>query len=176
VLATRQWVENVVIGLNLCPFAQGVLRSNDLAINVLSTTDEAVILHYLDEKACQLSTLSAQATALVVLTTGFESFLDYLDLIDLAEQLFEQCGLAGEVQIASFHPHYQFEGSEYDDMANRTNRSPYPMLHLLQESAVSDAVDRHPDVSAIPDQNMQRLRNMSEQEWETVSKNTGEMP
>lgn len=98
-----------------------------------------------------------QATTLFVLPVGFELFDDYLDLLALAEALLEDLGYAGVLQIASFHPQYQFEGTELNDVSNWTNRAPYPILHLLKEESVSKAVDAHTDPDAIPENNIRTL-------------------
>lgn len=171
--ATRQWIHNVVLGLNLCPFAHAVVKSEGLDVVVVLSPDTETVLHNVVEQAEQMLRSNHETTVIVALAHGFDAFADYLDVLDLAQALFDELELTGKVQIASFHPHYQFSDSDYDDKANYTNRSPYPLLHLLQESAVSKAVDQHPDAAAIPDRNVKLLRTMKQEELDILCRLEG---
>ncbi len=168
--ATLDWVERVVVGLDLCPFAKWPLKVNQLKIHVSS---EVAVDAILADFAFQMNSLCQQpepsATILMVLTELGESFDDYLALLELAQALLVDLGFEGVLQIASFHPHYQFEGLDFDDPANYTNRSPYPMLHLLQEDAVQQAINYYPDTSEIPKRNEALMRSMSEAQLQALT-------
>jgi len=157
---TRNWVTRVVVGLNLCPFANAVIKSEHLAIVVEASTSLETVLGSLVAQCENVLQASEQDTVLMVLPHGFDQFDDYLDLLALAQSLLSELELDEHLQLASFHPHYQFDGTNYDDVENFTNRSPYPMLHLLQETAVEKAVAAHPDTQAIPQRNINLLQNM----------------
>jgi hypothetical protein len=155
----HDWVMRAVVGHNLCPFARAALPGLDLIVG--PSTLEGV-LHTVAAHALSLAerSLDTPATTLVVVPEGFEDFGDFLDLVYTAEQLLADAGLEGVIQIATFHPDYLFEGLAPDDLANHTNRAPWPTLHLLREHDVSEAVQRHPDPGAIPERNMRHLRAM----------------
>ncbi len=155
------WVRQIVVGLNLCPFANTVVKSGELVLFTEHQSGFEPVLNSFNQQCELLRDASEQATTLFILPNGFSDFDVYLDLLGVAEALLADVGFEGVLQIASFHPHYQFEGSTEDDMANYTNRSPYPMLHLLKEAAVEQAIDKHPDTQAIPGRNIELLRSMS---------------
>ena len=167
VAATRVWLERAVIGLQLCPFAKAVYV-NDQVRYVVSEAQTADALREALER--ELRTL-AQADASVVDTTllihpqVLTDFLDYNDFLDVADATLEALGLEGVVQIASFHPAYQFAGTPRDDVTNFTNRSPYPMLHLLREASVSRAVAAFPDAPNIYQQNLETMRRLGTPGW-----------
>ena len=159
VAATRHWIDTIVVGLGLCPFARPVLDRDLARIVVLPTTETAEVLQRVgDEGAALLDGDARDATTLLVVPEGFGDFDAYLDLVAVAEALLVDLGHEGELQIASFHPDYLFAGESAGDAANCTNRAPYPMLQLLQEESVERALDRHPDPAAIPVRNMERMR------------------
>jgi hypothetical protein len=172
---TRQWLQTAVVGLNLCPFAKPVVAAGTLRIAVATATDRDSLLrnflHELDR--LQQSDESEIATTLLVVAAGLESFADYLDLVDIANDLIEQVGLLGTVQVATFHPDYQFDGEPAEAVSHYTNRSPYPVLHLLREAAIATAVAAHPDAEAIPAHNIARLERLGraqiEQLWAAFS-------
>jgi len=158
---TRNWVKRVVVGLNLCPFANAVVTSGNLALRVETSNNLEAVLTTLAAECENVLQASDQFTVLLVLPLGFDQFDDYLDLVELAQRLLAQLELDEHLQLASFHPHYQFNDTSYDDAANYTNRSPYPMLHILQEDAVEKAITAHPDTTAIPQRNIDLLQNMA---------------
>ena len=166
----ERWVEAVVIGLNLCPFASSALRRGQLNIIVSDSDIMAECLQQLADEADALVAGDLQATTLFVLPEGFADFDDYLDLLAMAEALIEDIGLEEQVQVASFHPEYQFEDTDYDDAENWTNRAPYPILHLLTEDSVSRAVDSHPDPEGIPDANIDKLEDMGTEMLEALNR------
>jgi len=159
IAATRHWIETLVVGLGLCPFARPALERDLVRLVVVDALGAVDALQRLaDEATALLGGDERDATALLLLPEGFGDFDDYLDLVALAEALLEDLGHVGELQIASFHPDYRFADEPPNDAANCTNRAPYPMLQLLQEESVSRAVDRHPDPDGIPTRNMERMR------------------
>jgi len=160
IAATRRWLEQAVIGLNLCPFAKAVHVKDQIRYRVSAASSVDALLSVLVE---ELQTLAAADPAVIDTTLLIHpqvlgDFLDYNDFLDLADAALDQLGLAGEIQIASFHPHYQFAGSQPDDVDNYTNRAPYPMLHLLREESVARAVASFPDTADIFEKNIATLR------------------
>jgi len=162
-LATLAWVERVVVGLDLCPFARAPLEAGRLRVMVTTCEDSRELLTVIDDELELL--LAADPgeieTTLIVHPRCLTRFDDYNDFLDEVDGLLELRELDGAVQVASFHPDYRFVDSPVDDPANYTNRSPYPMLHLLRESSVSRAVDSHPDIEAVPAANIAKLRALS---------------
>ncbi len=159
---TKAWIKSTVIGLNLCPFARSPFQNDRIKYVPIAGCDaESVLLHLQHELDC-LSTQSSDdlETSVLILADGWQHFDEYLDLIELANQLLVDQGLEGVIQIASFHPWYQFADLERDDVRNYTNRSPYPLIHLLREASVSQAVDSHPDVDSIPEKNQAMLLDL----------------
>jgi hypothetical protein len=167
IAATRHWLQQVVIGLNLCPFAKAVLVKDQIRF-VLSEARDAEAL--LTELIAELTLLHATPadevdTTLLIHPQVLTDFLDYNDFLDIAEAAITEFDLDGEIQIASFHPDYRFADSYDDAIENHTNRSPFPMLHLLREASVERAVDAFPDAGAIIDRNMATLRKLGADGW-----------
>ena len=162
IAATRCWVEKTVIGMNLCPFARPVVEAGRLRFAVSSADDvETALGHFADELA-RLDRDENIETTLFILPRVCAEFDNFLDLLALADALLADLGYEGVYQIASFHPDYQFEGTEADDPANYTNRSPYPMLHLLREDSLAKAIAAHPDPASIPGNNIKKTREAGE--------------
>lgn len=157
---TEQWLNRVVIGLNLCPFAATEVDAGRLRYRVTPCNSEAALLQALEEEIQHLRLHPEVATSLLIHPQVLQDFADYNQFLDRAEHLLERCDAIGELQIASFHPGYRFAGTGEDDPANYSNRSPYPMLHLLREEDVERAVDSHPDIDAIPGRNIARLTRL----------------
>ncbi|MDW5376578.1 DUF1415 domain-containing protein [Halomonas sp. HP20-15] len=160
IAATRNWVSRFVVGHDVCPFAARELRRDSIRYQVLAADDFETALLTLIEACRALDASPAIETTLLILPRGVDEFEDYLDLLDLAEALLEAEGYSGVYQLASFHPDYCFDGAEPDDPANATNRSPWPMLHLLREASVSRALDNYPDPQAIPERNVALMRRL----------------
>lgn len=158
--AVNRWLDSMVIGLNLCPFAQGVRRRGLLRIAVAGSTKAEHCLQELADEAHQLVAADEDATTLLVLPAGFEDFNDYLELLGIAEALLEDLGFDGVLQLASFHPEYQFHGTAIDDVGNWTNRAPLPILHLLKEASLGRAIAGYPDPENIPVRNIMRLEEL----------------
>ncbi len=162
IVATRSWIEQIVIGLNLCPFAK-IVYDKDQIRYVVSAAKTSIEL--LDDLERELRTLAKAApekvaTALLIHPQVLIEFLDYNDFLDVADEAVERIGLAGVIQIASFHPEYQFAGTAPDDVTNYTNRSPFPMLHLLREASVDLAVAAFPEAREIYEKNLQTMRRV----------------
>jgi hypothetical protein len=159
---SRRFVEQVVIGLGLCPFAKEPWQAGRVAVRVSEARDVEALLVDLAVEAERLVASDAAdlETTLLVHPFVLTDFGAYNDFLDLAEGLLRDRGHAGVLQIASFHPDYRFAGEPPSDPAHATNRSPWPMLHLLREASVSAAVDAHPDAAAIPARNVALLREL----------------
>lgn len=159
---TERWLQHFVIALNLCPFASVPFKKGQVKLVLEESEDpDALVNTFLQELNYLYQIDPAKTeTTLIIHPHVFTNFLDYNDFLGVAEDLLEEAGLAGIFQLASFHPDYEFAGSSLNDPANYTNRSPFPMLHLLREESVSKAVDYFPNPENIPDVNVERLRNM----------------
>ena len=167
---TERWLQRAVIGLNLGPFAKAVHVRNQVrfALSEASTSEElledlgAELLRLRDAPAAEID------TTLLVHPGVLGDFLDYNDFLEDADALVEELGLEGVLQVASFHPDYQFAGTGADDVENFTNRSPYPTLHLLREDSVARAVEAFPDPDAIVDRNVETLRRLGRDGWRAL--------
>lgn len=159
---TKNWLEKTVCDLHLCPFARPVVDAGTLALTVSKATETDQLLRdfLVELDIFQKASEAELATSLLILPTGLKDFDDYLDFLAEAQTLLEGSGLAGEVQLASFHPDYIFEGEPEDDVSHFTNRSPYPMLHLIREAMLSRELENFPNPEEIPQRNISRLRAM----------------
>ena len=167
VATTRAWLEKAVIGLNLCPFAKSVHAGNRVRFRVSAARNTEALLADLAEELQALQAADPQQieTTLLIHPHVLADFLDYNDFLDLADAAIDALGLTDEIQIASFHPHYQFADTAADDIGNFTNRSPYPMLHLLRQASVDRAVQGLPDAAAIYDTNIATLGRLGHEGW-----------
>jgi len=170
IAATQRWIERAVIGLNLCPFARAPVAAGRLRLRVSHARDVEALVADLQEEARRLIDTDASAieTTLLIHPHVLEDFLDYNDFLDVADAVLEALDLDGELQIASFHPHYQFADSDADAVENCTNRSPYPILHLLREASVERAVEAIDDPDAIYQRNMETLRRLGGAGWRAL--------
>ncbi|NMP15513.1 DUF1415 domain-containing protein [Thalassotalea sp. Y01] len=150
----KVWIEKIIIGLNFCPFAKKDYVNNRVRYQVQSEPGMEQALTSLLAEFKHLDKHAHVATTLVVLPQGFDEFDEYLDLLDLANALLESQGYEGVYQLASFHPNYCFEGVPADDVSNYTNRSPWPILHIIREDLLTKVVELHPDPESIPHINM----------------------
>ena len=164
---TRTWLEVVVIGLNLCPFAKAVHVRQQIQFIVSDATTPEALTNDLTQQLLFLSECDASLvdTTLLILPMMLQDFLDYNDFLDHADRLLIDLQLDGVLQIASFHPQYQFAGTQADDITNYTNRSPYPMLHLLRESSIDRAVEAFPDANEIVERNLATLQRLGHSGW-----------
>ena len=160
ILATQNWLTSFVIAYNICPFAEREHQRGAIRYRVApdATLENALEALYLE---CEyLDSHPETATTLVIFPASFADFDDYLDLVAIAEQLLLDRGYEGTYQLASFHPEYRFADSETDDAANYTNRSPYPMLHIIREADLEQALAHYPDPESIPDRNIRITREL----------------
>ncbi len=164
---TRRWLEKAVIGLNLCPFAKGVHVKDQIHYVVSEATDARGVAEQLQQELEALAEISPEKrdTTLLIVPHALQDFLDFNDFLELADELVEAMDLGGILQVASFHPQFQFEGTEVDDVTNCTNRSPYPILHLLREESIDKAVEAFPEAEAIYEHNMQTLEKLGIEGW-----------
>ncbi|WP_258807503.1 DUF1415 domain-containing protein [Pseudidiomarina sp. CB1] len=153
--AVRKWVAEVVVGLNFCPFAHREVEKNRVLYVDSSAQSIASALEDLANAMQQLLEDEQIETTLLVLSQGFHDFDDYLDLLDYAQITLRELNLEGTLQIASFHPDYQFTDSADDDVSNYTNRAPFPVLHLLREASLEKVLARYPNPEAIPERNIE---------------------
>jgi hypothetical protein len=160
--ATKSWLEKDVIGLNLCPFAKAVHASGQIRWRVSAAESaEALVEDLVAElKFIHAADPAAVDTTLLIHPKVLGDFLDFNDFLDVADEALEELGLVGEIQIASFHPKYQFSGTTPEDPTNRTNRSPYPTLHLLREASVERAIEGYPGAEEIPARNIETMRRL----------------
>jgi hypothetical protein len=157
---TKKWLESVVIAHNICPFAKRVFDDGGIYFAVENSTDVETCLENLLDECERLDENEALETTLLIYTKAFTDFDDYLDFVEIAERLLEVEDYEGIYQLASFHPNYCFEGSAENDAANYTNRSPYPMLHLLREHSLEKALGNYPNPEDIPENNIKLTREL----------------
>lgn len=160
VAAVRHWVESLVIGLNLCPFAKRELVKDRVRFSVAKASTEESLLQALELELEMLNDNADIETTLLIHPLMLQDFEDYNQFLNYSDALLQQMGLDGVYQIASFHPDYQFGGTEVDDVENYTNRSPYPILHLLREESLERAIEDYPDVGEIPSQNIALMESL----------------
>jgi len=151
---TRKWITDVVIACNFCPFAAKEIKQDTIHYQVETSVDPAICLRAFQQECERLDEEKNIETSLLIFPETFPRFDEYLDFVALAEKLLKKQGYEGIYQVASFHPRYLFAGASGDDAANYTNRSVYPMLHLLREDRVEAALLKYPNPEAIPDRNI----------------------
>ena len=156
----RRWVEDLVVGLNLCPFAGRELVRNRVRFVVTEATTEEQLLAALETELALLNDDPAVETTLLIHPDVLQDFFDYNQFLDTADQLLVHTELEGVYQVASFHPDYQFAGTAAYDAENFTNRSPYPMLHILREASLARSIAAYPDVEQIPVRNIEQMKNL----------------
>lgn len=163
----RLWVDKAVIGLNLCPFAKAVQARGQVRYAVSDATDAQEALTDLEDELMRLSQADAQEidTTLLILPDALDDFYDFNDFEDLSDRLLKRMRLVGELQVATFHPRFQFAETGPDDIENYTNRSPYPILHLLREASIDKAVEAFPDAAEIYEKNIETMRELGEEGW-----------
>ena len=164
---TRAWVDRAVIGLNLCPFAKAPQVKGQVRYVVSTAQDPAALLADLITELERLAESKADKleTTLLVHPQVLGDFADYNDFIAIAEDTVAELDLEGVLQVASFHPQYQFEGTAPDDITNATNRSPYPTLHLIREESIDRAVDAFPEAETIYEVNMATMERLGPDGW-----------
>ncbi len=167
---TRLWLEKAVIGLNLCPFAKAVYVKNQVRFVVSKARHADDLLEELDRELDLLVATPAEQidTTLLIHPTLFEDFLDFNDFLEIADGVVEEHELEGVIQLASFHPKFQFDGTEPDDISNYTNRAPFAILHLLREDSVERAVEAFPQAETIFEANIETLEKLGVDGWKKL--------
>ena len=170
IAAMRQWIEKAVIGLNLCPFAKAVYAKNQVRYVVSHAPHLDGLLEDLDRELDYLAAADPDEidTTLLIHPALLPDFLDFNDFMQLADAAVDEHGLDGVIQIASFHPAFQFEGTDPDDIGNYTNRAPFPTLHLLREASIARAVAAFPEAETIYQRNIETLRKLGHAGWQAL--------
>ena len=167
---TVRWLERAVIGLNLCPFAKSVHVKGQIHYRLSHATQKQELLQVLQEElqALQATDPAVRDTTLLILPDCFPDFLDFNDFLQDADDVLYTLGLDGTLQIASFHPRFQFAGTTEDDITNFTNRAPFPVLHLIREASIARAVEAFPDAEMIYEKNMRTLEDLGRAGWKEL--------
>jgi len=170
--ATRAWVDEAVIGLNLCPFAKAPQVKGLVRYVLSQASDPAALRNDLIAELRRLHETDAEQveTTLLVHPHTLKDFEQYNDFLDVADAAVDGLGLEGVLQVASFHPDYRFAGTTDDDLGNATNRSPFPTLHLLREESIDRAVTAFPEAGAIYEQNMATMAALGPQAWQAIQR------
>ncbi|MGF6275633.1 hypothetical protein ABIB38_004034 [Massilia sp. UYP11] len=170
IAATRKWLERAVIGLNLCPFAKSVHVKEQVRYVVSTATTPEQLLETLMDELQHLSDTSPEQvdTTLLIHPFVLNDFEDYNEFLDVADVAVEDLQLDGELQVASFHPDYQFADTDPADISNYTNRAPYPILHLLREDSIARAVEAFPEADAIFDKNIATMEKLGHEGWDKL--------
>lgn len=159
ITATKQWLDEIIIGLNFCPFAKKEFVNNTIHYHLSNESQVKSALHEFVEQCRYLQAHEALETTLLIYGDGFRSFDRYLDLVDYANDLLIESGFEGIFQLASMHPEYCFADDDYDDASNFTNRSPYPLIHIIREASMEKVLKVYKDPEQIPENNI----NLAEQ-------------
>lgn len=170
ILAVRNWVETLVVGMNLCPFAKRELVKNRVRFVVTAATTEEQLLQVLRAELELLNTDSAIETTLLIHPDVLQNFYDFNDFLHDADSLLVEMEEEGIYQIASFHPDYQFGGTSPSDAENYTNRSPYPVLHLLREDSLERVIADYPNVDDIPQRNIELMNELGRDKLQALLK------
>lgn len=159
---TKSWIQTFVIGLNICPFASHPFREDKIRYRLEESESAEKLVETLMEELnfLQKNEITEIETSILIHPNVLTEFLDYNDFLSVAEAVLAEMNLEGEIQIASFHPDYQFAGEAKNAPSNYVTRSPFPMLHLLRESSVTKAVEMHPNTEQIPFDNIQKLNDL----------------
>lgn len=166
----RKWLEEAVIGLSLCPFARSVYLNNQVRFVVSNARHLDGFLEELDRELDFLAAADPKEidTTLLIHPTLLPDFLDFNEVVGIAEEAVVEHELEGVIQVASFHPQFQFDGTEPDDIGNYTNRAPYPTLHLIREESLERAVASHPDPDGIYERNIETLQKLGHEGWQAL--------
>lgn len=154
VAATKQWLDEIIIGLNFCPFAKKEFVNNTIHYHDSDKEQLKSALHEFVEQCQYLQNHDEIETTLIIYKNGFRHFERYLDLVDYANDLLVESGYEGVFQLASMHPEYCFDGVDYDDASNFTNRSPYPIIHIIREASMAKVLSVYKEPEKIPDNNI----------------------
>lgn len=167
---TKKWINTVIIAHNYCPFAKREVQKGSVRYNIVRETEFNSLLKDVMQECVWLDQNADTETTLIIFPSNLNDFNSFLDCLVLAEDLLIAQGYEGVYQIASFHPNYCFQGAEQNDPANFTNRSPYPMFHLIREASVEAAIENHPDADSIPERNVEYARQQGLANMESLFK------
>jgi len=170
ILKSQQWLKEIIVGLNFCPFAKKEMVNETIHYHVCEQTQLKPALESLALQCAYLVEHPEVETTLIIYNTGFASFEKYLDLLDYANELLIDLGFEGIFQLASFHPDYYFDGEPFNDPSNYTNRSPLPTLHLIREASMERVLSVYKDPEKIPENNITLTRKMGSHFFEQVLK------
>ncbi|ALM86735.1 peptidase [Bordetella sp. N] len=172
---TQHWLTRAVIGLNLCPFAKRVHVKRQIRYVVSAAVDEADIAAELESELQLLADTDAQDidTTMLILPDAFADFYEFNDFLDIGDRLLKRLRLRGVLQVASFHPDYQFAETQPDDIENYTNRSPFPILHLLREDSIEEVLETYPDPDDIYEKNQETMRRLGLEGWRKLMREAG---
>jgi len=170
IASTREWLEKAVIGLNLCPFAKSVYVKNQVRMVVSEATDPAKLAEELAQELRLLADTDPEETDTTLLIHPYvlQRFLDFNEFQDIADTIVDELELDGVLQVASFHPKFQFAGTGINDISNYTNRSPWPTLHLIRESSIDRAVEAFPEAEAIFEKNIETVNKLGVEGWQAL--------
>ncbi len=168
--AVQDWLQRVVVGVNLCPFAARPLQRGQVRFCVTEADDKRLLLGDLQAELERMDQTPANEleTTLVIIPRLLGNFLDFNEFLDWVDRLLDDGNWEGVYQVASFHPHYQFAGTHPADAENLTNRAPYPILHILREASVEQALDAYDDAAQIPERNIRRMNELTEAEKQAL--------
>ena len=161
--AVSLWIENVVIGLELCPFARSVYDNQQIRYRVSRSEHVDELMFDLHQEISWLASQPETDTSLLIIPCQMDEFSEFNQMLDQAESLLDAYDWQGVFQLASFHPFYQFADCQPQDRQNWSNRAPYPILHILRESSVEQAIQHFPEIDEIPRKNIEKLNSMSEE-------------
>lgn len=164
----QRWLAEVVIGFNFCPFAQREFEAGRVRYRVVNGTKKKAVIAAVTEELQYLDNHEQVETTLLVLADGWRDFYAYLALLETAQEALDDGGYAGIYQLASFHPEYLFDGEDIDDPSHYTNRSPFPLIHILREASIARAVADNPDIEQIPERNSLLARSKGLAYWQTL--------
>ena len=151
---SQNWVSKLIVKYNICPFARREVERGSIRYIVIEELNKQVVLQFLLDECRYLDEHSETETTLFIMPVGLEGFYDFLDFVEMANDLLEKQEYEGVYQLANFHPDYCFAGEPQSEPSNYTNRSPYPTLHIIREKSMEMAINNHPDVGAIPERNI----------------------
>lgn len=152
---TQHWVSSVIVKYNICPFARREVERGSIRYAIIESTKKKIVLQSLIDECRFLDNNPKTETTLFIMPVGFEGFYDFLNLVEMANDLLEMEDYEGVYQLANFHPDYCFADEPQSEPSNYTNRSPYPTLHIIRETSMEMAINNHPDVDAIPERNIE---------------------
>jgi hypothetical protein len=168
ITSVKNWLEQTVIGLQLCPFAKSVLDADKIRYTVSDTEDSETLMLKLHEEFKHLDDTPEIETTLVIIHQQLSDFESFNQTLDYVDDMLEQYGWSGVFQVASFHPQYQFADTHIDDRENWTNRSPYPIFHILRESSLELAIEKFPSIEDLPQENIKRMNALSNEVFTQV--------